>query len=103
MSFTASDLIFKDYSTDGAIANVDSTVQWELDETTFDRRSQAEMLYFINACYQIWEWPSYSKTPGRKIEKLVRHYVFRDLHTRVEVLQWILANWRHYWHLLPGK
>jgi hypothetical protein len=102
MIFTAADLFYRDYSithyTDG-----DPRVSGNADDTQLNRREQAEVLYFINYCYKAWKWPEYTKSPGRKLEMLIRSYIPREYSSQEGMLEWISQNWRHYWNLLPGR
>jgi len=101
MIFTAADLIFNDYGTSTSYADNDPRISGTPDETILNKREQKEMLYFINYCYEIWNWPEYTKTPGRKIEMLIRTYLMADVRTQQGVLEWISEHWQHYWNLLP--
>lgn len=86
-----------DYATD------DPRVAGMPDGTVFTRTEAQEMLYFIHYCYWRWNWPEYAKSPGRKIEKLVRTFIPADIRTQESVFAWIEEHWRHYWDLIPGR
>jgi hypothetical protein len=101
--FTAADMIFKDYDTSGRYDADDQHVSGLPDETRLLRSDQQQVLYFINYCYKLWDWPVYSKAPGRKLEMLIRYYVAKDAVSQQDVFSWIVENWRHYWDLLPTK
>lgn len=103
MPFSAADLICKDYLPAPEYPEHDPRISGIPDETELDRRSLPEMLYFINYCYQAWNWPQESKEPGRKIEVLIRNYIMSDVRTQQDLLKWIQTHWKHYWHRLPGK
>lgn len=103
MPFTAADLIFRDYVFSTGYAADDPRISGVPDATELNRTAGPEMLYFINYCYEIWNWPDYGKTPGRKIEMLIRNYLMSDIRTQEAVLSWIREHWKHYWNLLPAR
>lgn len=99
--FLFSDLHFKDYVTMAEIPTDDPRVSGKPDDTIFARNELHEMLYFINYCYSLWNWPSYTKSNGRKVERLIRIYIPSGIRNQKAVLDWIKENWSHYWnHLL---
>ncbi len=102
MHFTSTDLAFRDYYDTNNYNGQDPRTSGIPDTTSFDRTQQQEVLYLINFCYQAWDWPVYTKGPGRKIERLIRIYLPGNGWTQLQVFDWIRDNWKHYWHLLPG-
>lgn len=99
MSFAAADLKYKNYRTvsPGREARPETP-----GEDLFDRQHGQDVLDLINFCYMRWNWPGYTKGPGRKIEMLLRKYLPATVQTRGEAFEWISANWRIYWDRLPN-
>ena len=102
MVFKALDLRYKDYDVSEPFPQNDPRTSGGFDLTPLARSDQQEVVYFINQCYERWNWPPYAKNPGRKIEILIRHYIPDDISYRKDILDWIVRNYRHYWHRLPG-
>jgi hypothetical protein len=92
-------MYYRDYSWT-AYSGDDPKVSGEPDNSLLSRREGYEMLYFINKCGQLWNWPASDPIPHRKLERLIREHVPSNYHSQANVKQWIEANWKLYWDSL---
>lgn len=89
---TKSDLYFTDYSWT-AIAPDNPKVTGEPDSTLLNRKEGYEIIYFINKICSIKNFTQ--KTLATKIEKMIRNEVPSNIHSQLNIKNWINDNWNN--------
>ncbi|OFX70100.1 MAG: hypothetical protein A2X12_06340 [Bacteroidetes bacterium GWE2_29_8] len=74
--------------------NDDPEISGEPDSTLLNREEGYEMLYFINKLAEKWDL---KKTQdGNKIEKMIKEYVPKNIHSQEKIMNWIKKEWNNY-------
>lgn len=90
MAFKKDDLKFSGYSWT-ALRGDDPKNSGEPDNTLLSRKEGYEILYFINKTMEKQNWVQVAT--GNKIEKMIHEQVPKDIHSQVNIYNWIIANW----------
>ena len=64
------------------------------DNTLLNRSEGYEMLYFINKCADLWDWPANEKQGCLRLEKIIKEKVPSNIHSQSRIKQWIEANYK---------
>ncbi|MBL7766897.1 MAG: hypothetical protein JNJ58_12425 [Chitinophagaceae bacterium] len=90
MAFKKTDLKFSEYSWT-ALNGDNPKISGEPDNTLLSRKEGYEVLYFINKTMEKRNWIHASS--GHRIEKMIHEHVPKNIHSQIEIYNWIIANW----------
>lgn len=94
LSLLKDQLVFKDFYRWNNIPDGDPRVSGELEHIPFEPEDGDQVLYFINKLLSIWSFDE--MTYARKIEKMIKVGISKDIKTQIEAKNWIKDNWINY-------
>lgn len=89
---TKSDLYYTDYSWT-ALNDDNPKITGEPDSSMLNRKEGYEILYFINKLCELFGLKE--KSSATKIEKMIRSEVPTNLHSQINIKNWIRDNWKN--------
>lgn len=93
-SFTAADLLYKDYKWNAKADHDNPKVITGKEHTSLNRTEGYEMLYFIRSLAKTWNWTTFPKSSGQNLERIIRTEVPKNIETHHEIMNWISEHYK---------